>query len=136
MHLDFQADDLGSAVAEAVTLGATVADFQPQGKSGCCSTPLASILRRSQMALLRRETGIASSRWVAGARNTSGGPLAGGFVVTAELVRKVYEVGEGIGADPGAARAAQAAPQAGMTSTFLAAHARDVVRRGGAGGVA
>ncbi|MBA2555431.1 MAG: VOC family protein [Geodermatophilaceae bacterium] len=30
MHFDFQVGDLDSAVAEAVALGATVADFQPQ----------------------------------------------------------------------------------------------------------
>jgi glyoxalase superfamily protein len=30
MHLDFQANDLASAVAEAVALGATVAGHQPQ----------------------------------------------------------------------------------------------------------
>jgi hypothetical protein len=30
MHFDFQVGDLDSAVAEAVPLGATVADFQPQ----------------------------------------------------------------------------------------------------------
>lgn len=30
MHLDFQVGDLPEAVAEAVALGATVADFQPQ----------------------------------------------------------------------------------------------------------
>jgi catechol 2,3-dioxygenase-like lactoylglutathione lyase family enzyme len=30
MHLDFQVGDLESAVAEAVSLGATVAEFQPQ----------------------------------------------------------------------------------------------------------
>ena len=30
MHLDFQVDDLGSAVDEAVALGATIADDQPQ----------------------------------------------------------------------------------------------------------
>jgi hypothetical protein len=30
MHFDFQVDDLDSAVAEAVALGATVADVQPQ----------------------------------------------------------------------------------------------------------
>jgi len=30
MHFDFQVDDLESAVAEAVTLGATVASHQPQ----------------------------------------------------------------------------------------------------------
>jgi predicted enzyme related to lactoylglutathione lyase len=31
MHLDFQVDDLDSAVADAVALGATVAQHQPQG---------------------------------------------------------------------------------------------------------
>uniref|UniRef100_A0AAU1TW30 Glyoxalase-like domain-containing protein n=1 Tax=Streptomyces sp. NBC_00119 TaxID=2975659 RepID=A0AAU1TW30_9ACTN len=30
MHFDFQVGDLDSAVAEAVALGATVAEFQPQ----------------------------------------------------------------------------------------------------------
>ncbi|HEX8867784.1 MAG TPA: VOC family protein [Lentzea sp.] len=30
MHLDFQVGDLESAVAEAVALGATVSEFQPQ----------------------------------------------------------------------------------------------------------
>lgn len=30
MHFDFQVGDLSSAVADAVALGATVADFQPQ----------------------------------------------------------------------------------------------------------
>ena|ERR1700722_19827895 len=30
MHLDFQVDDLASAVAEAVALGATEAGYQPQ----------------------------------------------------------------------------------------------------------
>lgn len=30
MHFDFQVGDLDSAVADAVALGATVADFQPQ----------------------------------------------------------------------------------------------------------
>ena len=30
MHFDFQVGDLDSAVADAVTLGATLADFQPQ----------------------------------------------------------------------------------------------------------
>ncbi|MER7927247.1 VOC family protein [Streptomyces sp. NPDC096057] len=30
MHFDFQVGDLDSAVAEAVALGATVAQFQPQ----------------------------------------------------------------------------------------------------------
>jgi hypothetical protein len=30
MHFDFQVDDLDSAVAEAVALGATLAAYQPQ----------------------------------------------------------------------------------------------------------
>ena len=30
MHFDFQVGDLDSAVAEAIALGAAVADFQPQ----------------------------------------------------------------------------------------------------------
>jgi hypothetical protein len=30
MHLDFQVSDLDAAVAEAVTLGAVLADHQPQ----------------------------------------------------------------------------------------------------------
>jgi Glyoxalase-like domain len=30
MHLDFQVEDLGAASAHAVSLGATVAEFQPQ----------------------------------------------------------------------------------------------------------
>jgi catechol 2,3-dioxygenase-like lactoylglutathione lyase family enzyme len=32
MHLDFQVGDLDAAVAEAVALGATIADHQPQEK--------------------------------------------------------------------------------------------------------
>jgi hypothetical protein len=30
MHFDFQVDDLDSATADAISLGATVADYQPQ----------------------------------------------------------------------------------------------------------
>jgi hypothetical protein len=32
VHFDFQVGDPDSAVAEAVALGATVAEFQPRGK--------------------------------------------------------------------------------------------------------
>jgi predicted enzyme related to lactoylglutathione lyase len=36
MHLDIEVDDLGAAVAYAVSVGATVADFQPQQDVRVC----------------------------------------------------------------------------------------------------
>ena len=38
-HLDIEVDDLGSAVAHAVSLGAEVADFQPQDHVRVCLDP-------------------------------------------------------------------------------------------------
>ena len=39
MHLDIEVDDLGAAVAYAVSVGATVADFQPQQDVRVCLDP-------------------------------------------------------------------------------------------------
>lgn len=39
MHFDFQVGDLDSAVTEAVALGATVAEFQPQKNVRVMSDP-------------------------------------------------------------------------------------------------
>lgn len=39
MHLDIKVDDLGAAVAYAVSVGATVADFQPQQDVRVCLDP-------------------------------------------------------------------------------------------------
>ena len=38
MHIDVAVDDLAAAVADAVELGATVAEFQPQDDVRCSST--------------------------------------------------------------------------------------------------
>jgi hypothetical protein len=40
MHLEVMVDDLESAVAHVVSLGATVADFQPQEDVRVCLDPV------------------------------------------------------------------------------------------------